>query len=179
MRFTALLITTAISIASASLREACGDGKIINTSTISFEGGDITVTETECPGFTSGVPEERSEVGKRNVPQCNILCRSTGAQPLIGSCNKLTDALESHYPNKFTVNPNTMVTFTYSSCAYGYANLDTTPYDVCYLNFGYNGAITASQCFGNWPATTATAGGYCLSPETASNKWAIEVFNPI
>ncbi|KAF9223116.1 hypothetical protein BS17DRAFT_880764 [Gyrodon lividus] len=189
MHFTTLalaaLYTTASAVSAASLRETCGDGRVISVSTIPFKDGDVTVTETECPGFAaiSGV-KERAEPERRDVAQCtnggcSILCQSTGNQPFISSCNSLTDALESHYPNEFVVNPNTMVIFNYSSCAYGFGNLDTVPYDVCYLNFGYNGAITADQCFGDWPAPTATSGGYCLSPQTPSNMWGIEVFNPI
>ncbi|KAH7915526.1 hypothetical protein BJ138DRAFT_56441 [Hygrophoropsis aurantiaca] len=179
-----------------SLREQCGgDLASAKITKIPYMDKVLTVTETVCPGFetlrnrtaSSSQLGARANVNmkqKRQVDQCTsggctVYCEDLGEQPFPGDCQDLTDALEALYPEMFPVAAGTMQSFDLGyTCAYGFGNLDTYDYDVCYLSFGYIGAITANDCFGSWPAAGITPGGICLSPGEPTDDWGVEVYYP-
>ncbi|KAH7926588.1 hypothetical protein BV22DRAFT_342709 [Leucogyrophana mollusca] len=181
------LISLALAV---SLREQCGGDPATATVTkVPYKDKVLTITETACPGFEvlrnqTYSPKARAANEKRQIDQCTsggctVYCEDLGEQPFPSDCQDLTDALEALYPDTFPVAAGTMQSFTLGyTCAYGFGNLDTYSYDVCYLSFGYIGAITANDCFGAWPAPGITAGGICLSPGEPTDDWGVEVYYP-
>ncbi|OCH93785.1 hypothetical protein OBBRIDRAFT_856725 [Obba rivulosa] len=182
------------SFTSASkLKEACGtDGQIVNTTTIAHKDKTFSLTTRTCPGFATmtkrtAKPSKftssltRTAERKRQVASCDsgctVECANLGEQPFISDCDILTDALEALFPESFTAPAGTLTTFTddeESSCAYSYANLDSVEYSVCFIDFGFNGITVGDDCFEDFPADTATAGGFCVSPEVPDDDWIVE-----
>jgi len=194
-------LVLALSLASftgaSKLSEACGtDGQVINSTAIAHKDKTFTLTTRSCPGFAamprrSAKPSKftssltRTSERKRQVSSCDtgctVECANLGEQPFISDCDILTDALESLFPESFTVPAGTLTTFTddeESTCAYSFANLDSVEYSVCFIDFGLNGAIVGDDCFEDFPATTATSGGFCVSPEVPDDDWILEVSFP-
>ncbi|EIM83782.1 uncharacterized protein STEHIDRAFT_159404 [Stereum hirsutum FP-91666 SS1] len=166
-------------------RELCGTGgTVINSTTVHHNGLDINIKTTTCPTLiasansTSARAEKREEEERQTAScsdgGCTTYCLNLGEQPFVFDCQTLADALEDLYPESFLAPPQTSSEFSIDTCAFAFLNYDVEEYSVCYLNFGFNGIITADNCFGDWPAPTATAGGACLSPGYAGNDWAIE-----
>ncbi|KAI0039370.1 hypothetical protein FA95DRAFT_1567215 [Auriscalpium vulgare] len=167
-------------LARQSPRQACGAGEVLSKSTLFHDGKEIQVVTKTCPSLNATAPVK---IEKRQYAQCTdgcakILCEDYGNQPFVSDCQVITNALEAQYPAEFSVPAGTYAEWSYYSCAYAFINFDSIPYNVCYINFGYNAIIVADDCFGDWPAPSATPGAACASPGTPGNDWGIEVFFP-
>ncbi|EMD31404.1 hypothetical protein CERSUDRAFT_119786 [Gelatoporia subvermispora B] len=196
--FSVALSLSLMSFVGASkLSQACGtDGEIVNKTTVTHNDKTFSLTTRTCPGFATAPRRSigplgstssltRSSARKRQVSSCDsdctVECANLGEQPFISDCQILTDALEALFPETFDVGAGTLTTFTddeESSCAYSFANLDVVEYSVCFIDFGFNGIIVGDDCFEDFPADTATAGGFCVSPEVADDDWIVEVSHP-
>ncbi|KAI0039366.1 hypothetical protein FA95DRAFT_1599856, partial [Auriscalpium vulgare] len=128
--------------ARQSPREACGAGEVLSKSTLTHEGKEIQVVTKTCPNLNVTAP---AAIEKRQFAQCTygctVICEDYGDQPFVSDCQFITNALEAEYPEEFTVPAGTYAEWSYYSCAYAFINFDSSPYNVCYITFGYNAII--------------------------------------
>ncbi|TFY74372.1 hypothetical protein EWM64_g9640 [Hericium alpestre] len=171
------------ALAGSRLREKCGSGAVTNSTTVQHNGHEIELGSITCPDLqrqktARSLEERQTTVSICSNGGCIIDCVDTGAQPFVGDCQEVADYLESLYPQEFIVDPGAFAYVSYASCAFGFLNDDVVNYAVCYETFGYDSILVADQCFADWPATTATAGGLCLTSTAEGNAWDLEVYNP-
>ncbi|KAI0264457.1 hypothetical protein BC834DRAFT_265197 [Gloeopeniophorella convolvens] len=169
---------------SPSLLDTCGEGgKVLEKNSIEHDGKTIEFVSTTCPKLKSSANatelaalEKRQTVCSEVPSACSIQCQNlSSSQPFMSDCQVITNYLESFYPASFSSPAGTYQAWSYYSCTYAFLNLDTINYSVCYLQLGYNAAITSSDCFGDWPAPSATKGATCNGPMTSGQKWEIAV----
>ncbi|KAI0316057.1 hypothetical protein OF83DRAFT_1084536 [Amylostereum chailletii] len=187
---SALLVFTGETFASPTARtaqqERCGEGIVLSTETVLHNGTEITLTTKSCPALEAQFPAfnrtsrattpvaEKRQYAQCSDYGCTVECANLGSQPFVADCQVITDYLESLYPEEFLAPALTISSWSTYSCEYGFINFDTSEYAVCYTNFGFNAIIAADDCFGDWPATTATSGAYCVSPGYVGADWAIQ-----
>ncbi|KAI0264456.1 hypothetical protein BC834DRAFT_970785 [Gloeopeniophorella convolvens] len=178
---TVVRASTVIPRASSVL-EACGEGgEVLEKTSIEHDGKTIEYKSTACPKLktfsnsTVARGLDKRQIVCSEVPgACTIECADlSSAQPFAEDCQFITNYLEGFYPSSFSSPAGTAQEWSYFSCTYAFVNLDTIDYSVCYLQLGYNAAITTNDCFGDYPAPQATSGGGCLGSQTAGQKWEI------
>jgi len=170
-------------------RERCGTGgTILSSRTISHNGNELDFITTSCPALSgrgnasaivSDGPKKRQIVQCSDTPAgCTVQCVNLGGLPESENCQVIADALEAAFPAEFLAPSGTISTVTSGDCAFAFLNADTVDYEVCDSDFGFNGIITADDCFFVIDQPGATSGGVCVSPGVPGNDWIIEVFDP-
>ncbi|KAH7926589.1 hypothetical protein BV22DRAFT_342671 [Leucogyrophana mollusca] len=164
--------------AAASIKETCGDSKILNTTVIPVGDQQITITDVYCPGFaalTAHEPKRAYPLGKKDIQQCSESCSEScfigGTAANWPACQTLSASLTELGAQQFVMTGGTARTFSIGgACQFTFANQDGYTYDVCYDSFSNVGYVLANYCLQGM----AAAGGYCTSSSQGS-YWQVEV----
>ncbi|TFY73844.1 hypothetical protein EWM64_g10168 [Hericium alpestre] len=150
------------------LQEKCGSGGVVtNSTTEQHKGKELQFTTVTCPALQSKDAARALEARQTTVNVCSkggctVDCVDTGEQPEWATA--MTSLIIWSFCTEFLVDPAAFSYIKYDTCAFGLLNNDVIVDDVCYDTFALNSIIVADDCFGDWPAPTATAGGLCLTP---------------